>query len=122
MTASVHREGMNHTTFSAKRRPAVLAHGIVFVPSRLRAFVLNKIGASSSRLRQLGRYRPARTFTRLPSTSREAPQPVFGLGKDECPPVPWEAFAPMLDDEAVEDMVIVTADGAFAAYSVKLWW
>ena len=28
------------------------------------------------------------------------PQPVFGLGKDQCPPVPWEAFAPMSDDEA----------------------
>ena len=30
------------------------------------------------------------------------PQPVFGLGKDQCPPVPWGAFAPMSDDEAAE--------------------
>jgi len=28
------------------------------------------------------------------------PQPVFGLGKDQCPPVPWSAFAPMPDEEA----------------------
>jgi prevent-host-death family protein len=30
------------------------------------------------------------------------PQPVFGLGKDQCPPVPWSAFAPMSDEEAAE--------------------
>ena len=30
------------------------------------------------------------------------PQPVFGLGKDHCPPVPWSAFAPMSDEDAVE--------------------
>jgi prevent-host-death family protein len=30
------------------------------------------------------------------------PQPVFGLGKDECPPVHWSAFAPMADEEAAE--------------------
>jgi antitoxin (DNA-binding transcriptional repressor) of toxin-antitoxin stability system len=30
------------------------------------------------------------------------PQPVFGLGKDECPPVSWSAFAPMSDAEAAE--------------------
>lgn len=30
------------------------------------------------------------------------PQPVFGLGKDQCPPVPWDAFAPMPDEEAAE--------------------
>jgi hypothetical protein len=28
------------------------------------------------------------------------PQPVFGLGKDQCPPVPWSAFAPVSDDAA----------------------
>jgi prevent-host-death family protein len=27
------------------------------------------------------------------------PQHVFGLGKDQCPPVPWSAFAPMSDEE-----------------------
>lgn len=26
--------------------------------------------------------------------------PIFGLGKDQCPPVPWSAFAAMPDDEA----------------------
>ncbi len=30
------------------------------------------------------------------------PQPVFGLGEDECPPVPWSAFAPLSDEEAAE--------------------
>lgn len=30
------------------------------------------------------------------------PRPVFGLGKAQCPPVPWSAFAPMSDDEAPE--------------------
>jgi prevent-host-death family protein len=30
------------------------------------------------------------------------PQPVFGLGKDQCPPVSWSVFAPMSDDEAAE--------------------
>jgi prevent-host-death family protein len=30
------------------------------------------------------------------------PQPVFGLGKDACPPVPCSAFAPMPDEEAAE--------------------
>jgi prevent-host-death family protein len=30
------------------------------------------------------------------------PQPTFGLGKDQCPAVPWSAFAPMSDDEAAE--------------------
>lgn len=30
------------------------------------------------------------------------PQPVFGLGKDQFPPVPWSAFAPMSDSEAAE--------------------
>jgi prevent-host-death family protein len=30
------------------------------------------------------------------------PQPVFGLGKDQCPPVPWSAFAPVSDEEAAE--------------------
>lgn len=30
------------------------------------------------------------------------PQPVFGLGKAECPAVPWSAFAPMSDAEAAE--------------------
>jgi prevent-host-death family protein len=30
------------------------------------------------------------------------PKPVFGLGRNECPPVPWSAFAPMSDDEAAE--------------------
>jgi prevent-host-death family protein len=30
------------------------------------------------------------------------PQPIFGLGKDQCPAVPWSAFAPMSDDEAAE--------------------
>lgn len=30
------------------------------------------------------------------------PQPVFGLGKDECPPVPWSAFAPTSDEEAAD--------------------
>ncbi len=29
-------------------------------------------------------------------------QPVFGLGKDHCPPVPWSAFAPMPDEDAAE--------------------
>jgi|GEM_PF-2288422 len=28
------------------------------------------------------------------------PRPVFGLGRDQCPPVPWEAFAPTTDEEA----------------------
>jgi hypothetical protein len=32
------------------------------------------------------------------------PQPVFGLGKDQCPPVPWSAFAPMADDAADWDL------------------
>ena len=27
-------------------------------------------------------------------------QPKFRLGMDECPAVPWEAFAPMSDEEA----------------------
>ena len=27
---------------------------------------------------------------------------VFGLGKDQCPPVPWSAFAPVSDEEAAE--------------------
>jgi prevent-host-death family protein len=30
------------------------------------------------------------------------PLPVFGLGKDQCPAVPWSAFAPMSDEEAAE--------------------
>ena len=30
------------------------------------------------------------------------PQPIFGLGKDQCPPVPWSAFAPLSDEEAAE--------------------
>jgi prevent-host-death family protein len=30
------------------------------------------------------------------------PQPVFALGKDQCPPVPWSAFAPMSDEKASE--------------------
>jgi prevent-host-death family protein len=30
------------------------------------------------------------------------PQPVFGLGQAQCPPVPWSAFAPMSDEEAAE--------------------
>src|SRR5580658_11146221 len=30
------------------------------------------------------------------------PVPVFGLGKDRCPPVPWSAFAPMSDEETAE--------------------
>jgi prevent-host-death family protein len=30
------------------------------------------------------------------------PRPVFGLGKDQCPPVPWSAFAPLSDEEAAE--------------------
>jgi prevent-host-death family protein len=30
------------------------------------------------------------------------PVPVFGLGRDRCPPVPWSAFAPMSDEEAAE--------------------
>ena len=28
------------------------------------------------------------------------PQPFFGLGKAECPRVPWSGFAPMADDAA----------------------
>jgi antitoxin (DNA-binding transcriptional repressor) of toxin-antitoxin stability system len=27
-------------------------------------------------------------------------EPVFGLGKDQCPPVPWSAFAPVSDARA----------------------
>jgi hypothetical protein len=34
----------------------------------------------------------------MPST----PQPVFGLGKDQCPPVERDAFAPASDEEAAE--------------------
>ena len=30
------------------------------------------------------------------------PQPVFGLGKDQCPSVPRSAFALMSDEEAAE--------------------
>ncbi len=30
------------------------------------------------------------------------PQPVFGLGKDQCATVPWSALAPMSDAEAAE--------------------
>ena len=30
------------------------------------------------------------------------PRPVFGLGGDRCPAVPWSAFAPISDDEAAE--------------------
>lgn len=30
------------------------------------------------------------------------PQPTFGSGKDQCPPVPWSAFAPMSDEEAAD--------------------
>jgi prevent-host-death family protein len=30
------------------------------------------------------------------------PQPVFGLGRNDCPPVPWAAFDPMSDEEAGE--------------------
>jgi prevent-host-death family protein len=30
------------------------------------------------------------------------PEPVFGLGKGKCPPVPWSAFAPMTDEELAE--------------------
>ncbi len=30
------------------------------------------------------------------------PQPVFGLGQDQCPPVRWSAFAPLADEEAAE--------------------
>jgi prevent-host-death family protein len=30
------------------------------------------------------------------------PQPVFGLGKDQCPTVPWSAFAPLSAEEATE--------------------
>jgi prevent-host-death family protein len=30
------------------------------------------------------------------------PQPVFGLGQDQCPPVPWSAFAPLSDEVAAE--------------------
>ena len=29
-------------------------------------------------------------------------EPIFGLGKDQCPPVPWSAFAPVSDEEALE--------------------
>jgi hypothetical protein len=28
------------------------------------------------------------------------PQPVFGLGRDQCPPVSWSAFAPVGNDQA----------------------
>jgi prevent-host-death family protein len=30
------------------------------------------------------------------------PQPLFGVGRDQCPPVPWTAFAPMTDEDAAE--------------------
>ncbi len=30
------------------------------------------------------------------------PGPAFGLGKDQCPPVPWSAFAPMAEEDAAE--------------------
>ena len=30
------------------------------------------------------------------------PRPVFGLGKNQSPPVPWSAFAPVPDEEAAE--------------------
>lgn len=29
-------------------------------------------------------------------------EPIFGLGKDQCPPVLWSAFAPASDEEAAE--------------------
>ena len=30
------------------------------------------------------------------------PQPSFGLGKNDCPPVSWSAFAPLSDEEAAD--------------------
>jgi len=30
------------------------------------------------------------------------PQPILGLGEDECPPVPWSGFAPLSNEEAAE--------------------
>lgn len=30
------------------------------------------------------------------------PQPSFGLGMNECPAVPWSAFAPLSDEEAAD--------------------
>jgi hypothetical protein len=36
----------------------------------------------------------------LPKPKPMEPQPFFGLGRAESPPVPWSAFAPMADDAA----------------------